>query len=350
MVKFNKLDVPLQWKDEFTKYPHGYTIFEALCKWVKQVDNMVDNINNWNAYLDNFVKNFEFELQEEVQSTVERWQSEGLLDAIIESALNTELDNVKSQLAETVTKRSTVLLCSHRASEQAPENSIIGLTKLPRNVNMIEIDVYISNDNIPFVIHDATLDRTTDGTGVATSFSMSELKQLDAGIYYDSFYTGVRIPTLVEMLHTAREQNIATVLIDLKDIGTSKVSIIKNAIVSSKMGDRCIVMLPSVEWLNIWRTGDTDLRVGLWEANDENIADYLTHEYLDIIFLRSGDAHIDTHKHLIPLIKAKNIRAGLSIVQDTSKVLNVIKEQGIDVIMSDRPSAFTSFVGVRGNG
>ena len=101
MAKFNKLDVPHQWKDEFTKYPHGYTIFEALCKWVKQVDNMVDNINNWNDYLDNFVENFEFELQEEVQSTIERWQNEGLLDGIIESALNTELDNVKKRLAQT---------------------------------------------------------------------------------------------------------------------------------------------------------------------------------------------------------------------------------------------------------
>jgi len=100
LAKFNKLDVPHQWRDEFTKYPHGYTIFEALCKWVKQVDNMVDNINNWNDYLDNFVENFEFELQEEVQSTIERWQSEGLLDGIIESALNTEIDNVNTQMAE----------------------------------------------------------------------------------------------------------------------------------------------------------------------------------------------------------------------------------------------------------
>lgn len=105
MAKFNKLDVPYQWKDEFTKYPHGYTIFEALCKWVKQVDNMVDNINNWNDYLDNFVENFEFELQEEVQSTITRWQNEGLLDDIIASALNTELDNVKAQLAEIIHSR-----------------------------------------------------------------------------------------------------------------------------------------------------------------------------------------------------------------------------------------------------
>ena len=100
MAKFNKLDVPSQWRDEFTKYPHGYTIFEALCKWVKQVDNMVDNINNWNDYLDGFVDSFDSRLQHEVQSTIIKWQSEGLLDDIIASVLNTELDSVKSQLAD----------------------------------------------------------------------------------------------------------------------------------------------------------------------------------------------------------------------------------------------------------
>ena len=45
-MKFNYIDIPHQWKDEFTKYPHGYTIFEALCKWTKQVDEMVDNVND----------------------------------------------------------------------------------------------------------------------------------------------------------------------------------------------------------------------------------------------------------------------------------------------------------------
>ena len=108
MAKFNKLDVPYQWRDEFTKYPHGYTIFEALCKWVKQVDNMVDNINNWNDYLDGFADNFEFELQSEVQSTIERWQSEGLLDDIIGSVLTTELDEVKEAVDTLTTDNSNI--------------------------------------------------------------------------------------------------------------------------------------------------------------------------------------------------------------------------------------------------
>ncbi len=91
-MKFNKLDVPYQWKEYFTKYPHGYTIFEALCNWTKQVDDMVDNVNDWNKYLDEFVNNFKFELREEVTKTLTEWKNDGVLDDIIGLAL----DNIKA--------------------------------------------------------------------------------------------------------------------------------------------------------------------------------------------------------------------------------------------------------------
>lgn len=100
MGKFRHLDVPRQWTETFTKYPHGLTIFEALVDWTSQVDKMVDNVNDWNEYLDGFVDNFEFELQEEVKATISKWQDEGLLDDIISAALDTELDNVNTQMTE----------------------------------------------------------------------------------------------------------------------------------------------------------------------------------------------------------------------------------------------------------
>ena len=58
MARFKKLDVPHQWKDEFTKYPHGYSIFEAISKWVDQLNRMVTNINKWNEYLGGFTSSF----------------------------------------------------------------------------------------------------------------------------------------------------------------------------------------------------------------------------------------------------------------------------------------------------
>lgn len=105
MNKFNKLSVPAGWKEEWTEYPHGYTIFEALCSWTKQVDDMVDNVNDWNDYLDNFVENFEFELQEEVKNTLTRWQDEGLLTTIINEALQTKVD----EAIDTIEARKTFI-------------------------------------------------------------------------------------------------------------------------------------------------------------------------------------------------------------------------------------------------
>ena len=65
---------------------------------------------------------------------------------------------------------------------------------------MIELDVCLSRDRIPVVIHDKTLDRTTDGKGLVADFSLSELKELDAGSWFKKEFKGEKIPTLEETL------------------------------------------------------------------------------------------------------------------------------------------------------
>lgn len=100
-MRFNHLDVPHQWKDYWTKYPHGYTIFEALCKWVAQVDDMVDNINDWNKFLKDFIKEFDKDLQGKVTDTLEEWQESGFLEVIIGEALETKIDKVEDDLQAT---------------------------------------------------------------------------------------------------------------------------------------------------------------------------------------------------------------------------------------------------------
>lgn len=91
MAKFNKLDVPHQWKDEFTKYPHGYSIFVAMSKWVTQVNDMITNINQWNTYLAGFTSTF----GELPQQMVElRQEMEFLL-----SNVNSDLTNITDEVA-----------------------------------------------------------------------------------------------------------------------------------------------------------------------------------------------------------------------------------------------------------
>jgi glycerophosphoryl diester phosphodiesterase len=68
------------------------------------------------------------------------------------------------------------------------------------NVDMIAIDVRHSKDEEIIVIHDPLLDRTTNGAGPVETYSLEEIKRLDAGSWFDSKFKDERIPTLKEVL------------------------------------------------------------------------------------------------------------------------------------------------------
>lgn len=91
--KFKHLNISPHWQQYFSKYPQGYTIIENLIDWVSQVDVMVDNVNDWNEYLENFVETFDTNLQTKVTETLMEWQDSGFLDVVISEALQWELDN-----------------------------------------------------------------------------------------------------------------------------------------------------------------------------------------------------------------------------------------------------------------
>ena len=104
----------------------------------------------------------------------------------------------------------------HRgAAGHAPENTESGFRLALRlGVDAIELDVHLSRDDVPVVIHDATLDRTTDGSGPVAAASSAELKRLDAGGWFHPGYRATRIPFLGEVL--ALVGNRVPVVVELK--------------------------------------------------------------------------------------------------------------------------------------
>lgn len=66
----------------------------------------------------------------------------------------------------------------------------------------METDAQITSDGKFVIMHDLTVDRTTDGTGTIASQTLVQLKQLDAGSWFAPRYTGQRIPTMEEMITT----------------------------------------------------------------------------------------------------------------------------------------------------
>jgi glycerophosphoryl diester phosphodiesterase len=94
------------------------------------------------------------------------------------------------------------LIIAHRGyMARYPENTLAAFrAAMDAGVDMIELDVVLSKDRRLVVIHDDSLGRTTNGTGLVRDHTLTELKKLDAGSWFDSRFCGERLPTLEEVL------------------------------------------------------------------------------------------------------------------------------------------------------
>ncbi len=92
-----------------------------------------------------------------------------------------------------------------------PENTLAGFkAAIALGVDQIETDIRVTRDGELVLIHDATVDRTTNGSGKVSDYTLAELKQLDAG-------NDQQIPTLIEFLELVKDEPALTLDIELKE-------------------------------------------------------------------------------------------------------------------------------------
>lgn len=143
---------------------------------------------------------------------------------------------------------------AHRgASTERPENTLAALRRAIRaGATATEVDVRTSADNELVLLHDATLDRTSSGTGPISEASLAELQQLDAGSWFDSRYRKQTIPTLRQALVVCRGR--IDILLDLKGTGEDYVTRVIGEV--KRYGDpgRTIIGVRSVEQARMFRT------------------------------------------------------------------------------------------------
>ena len=113
-----------------------------------------------------------------------------------------------------------LLVIAHRgASSYAPENTIAAFDlALQMGARHLELDVHLTRDDYLVVIHDNTVDRTTNGTGPVAGQTLAALQGLDAGAWFGEAFAGARIPALAEVL--TRYQGRAHLHIELKGLTT----------------------------------------------------------------------------------------------------------------------------------
>ncbi len=96
------------------------------------------------------------------------------------------------------------LVQAHRGfSGCYPENTMLAFAEAVNlGADILELDLHISADDEVFVIHDETVDRTTDGSGALKNLKAAEIRSLDAGSWKGPQFAGERIPTFTEVLDT----------------------------------------------------------------------------------------------------------------------------------------------------
>ncbi|WOF22539.1 glycerophosphodiester phosphodiesterase family protein [Microbacterium betulae] len=107
---------------------------------------------------------------------------------------------------------------AHRGSSaRAPQNTMAAFERAARSgASGVEIDVHLTRDGVVVLMHDDTVDATTDGTGAIARLTVAELRALDAGSWFGPGFAGERVPTWEEFLRFADREPHLEILLEIK--------------------------------------------------------------------------------------------------------------------------------------
>lgn len=128
---------------------------------------------------------------------------------------------------------SRIICIAHRGASgqgHAPENTLAAFREaIEIGVDGVECDVHCTKDEQVVVIHDNTLNRTTDKRGAVGKLTLDEIKKADAGSWFDPVFTGERVPTLRELLELTKGKVITVVEIKRDGIADKVIKEIEDA-------------------------------------------------------------------------------------------------------------------------
>jgi len=147
-------------------------------------------------------------------------------------------------MIDRLVRNGPLVVAAHRGFKAAyPENTLLAFKEaLELGVDMLEFDLRLTRDGALVVIHDATIDRTTDGEGSVSSYTLQELKRFDAGGWFAPRFEGLKIPTLEELCELLRSYPEALLNVEIKKDETARQAADDAVATLKKYGyiDRCI--------------------------------------------------------------------------------------------------------------
>ena len=233
----------------------------------------------------------------------------------------------------TMSTKSRPAILGHRgALTHAPENTLAAFELCVRAGCDIELDVYPTKDGKLAVIHDPTVDRTTNGTGAVASQTLEQIRRLDAGSWFHADFAGERVPTLDEALAliVAKERRPTTVAINLKPVNEAVIDGVIAAVRKHKLLERSFVLDLSLDNVRRFKQREPRIRCAASAHTPQAIRDALKLECIDVIWTGPKP------KAVIEEVHAAGKRIYITIVNDAAQWLR-LKADGADGICTNHP-------------
>ena len=144
-------------------------------------------------------------------------------------------------------KDAYVKSINHRGYSSAPENTLAAfIMSKKKGYSYVECDVRFTSDGVPVLLHDADIDRTSNGTGNIADMTFEEVRALDFGSWKSSDYAGEQIPTLEEFLILCKRLDLHP-YIEIKAAYNGSREIIYNTIKKMGFAKNCTILGPGAE-------------------------------------------------------------------------------------------------------
>ncbi|MCA6422177.1 MAG: glycerophosphodiester phosphodiesterase [Flavobacterium sp.] len=215
-----------------------------------------------------------------------------------------------------------MIIIGHRGAKgYVAENTLASFEKaLQLNVDMIELDVFLSKDNIPVVIHDKKIDRTTSGFGLVSSFYAGELQRFGIPMLQDVF----------QLVNNQCEINV-----EIKEFKAVK-SVLD--IIESNVFSKDKILISSFDWnaLQEVRFYDDEIRIGVLTQTDIDLALAFAK------FIKAFSIHPYFHlltAEKVAQLQGKNFKIYPWTVNEPEDII-FVKSLHVDGIISDFPDRF----------
>jgi glycerophosphoryl diester phosphodiesterase len=222
-----------------------------------------------------------------------------------------------------------MMIIGHRgAAALEPENTLLSIERaMDIGVDAVEIDVHFSKDRELVVIHDATVDRTTNGTGPVSSYTVQEIKRLDAG-------KGEAIPTLQEVIDLIDRR--VMLVIELKEEGTER-SVV-DLIIRNNLFDKACVISFWHRFVKTVKEMDSRIKTGVLLVGSPVDACIATQACADALVMK----YTFVDREFVKIVHEKGLKVFIWNIDDQD-LLKPYVDMGVDAIGSNDPRVLVKY-------